>query len=195
MLGLAAVSQATVIISNYPQTNDTSTSAGLTTARIKALGFIMPNQDYFLDSVTVRLQFTATAVGVPIVTIREAGIPTAPGAILTTLTAPGGYVAGAGNYTFTSAGSFLLAANTKYWVAVAGDGGAGLDWRGSSPAITPTGLATHDGSLFTSNSGTSWSNSATLNTYEINATAVPEPATMAALGLGAAAVIRRRRRS
>src|SRR5688500_10415664 len=99
-----------VLISNYPQTNDTNTSARLTTARQKALGFIMPSTSYFLDTVKVRLQFTsaATTAQIPVVRIHAAGTSTSPGAVLFTLTAPGGYITGAGNYTFTAASSFTL---------------------------------------------------------------------------------------
>ena len=191
----ASLSQATLIIGNYPPTNDTNTSADINNLRMKALGFIMPSSDYILDSVKIRLLFTAAGLAaVPVVNIRAAGIATAPGAVLFSMSDPGGHTEGAGDYLFVAGSQFTLQANQKYWISVEGTTAqTGMSFRGSSPAITPTGLATHEGSLFTANAGTSWANSATLNTYEIQGTLVPEPATAAILGLGlAAAAIRRR---
>ena len=160
----------------------------------------MGAQNYFLDSITLRLEFTSTWTNnAPILTLRAAGASaTLTGSILETLTAPGGYVTGAiNNYTFTSPSNFELQANTLYYVHLAGTPGSaetGMNWKASSPAVTPTGSgATHTSSLFSTNGGTTYTNSTILNTYEINATPVPEPATMAALGLGILFLKRRRR--
>ena len=62
------------------------------------------------------------------------------------------------------------------------------DWLASSPGVTPTGPARHLGSLFGTNGISSLKSSATLNSYEIDATiipsAVPEPASVILMGLG-----------
>src|SRR5687767_4530460 len=116
LLGLvaaASAANAVVIIGNYPQTNDGTQAADVDTLRVKALGFTMGPQDYFLKNVTLRLEFTSTWTNnAPILTIRGAGTSaTTTGPILETLTAPGGYVPGTiNNYTFSSA-SLLLQAN------------------------------------------------------------------------------------
>ncbi len=195
-----SMAHAIVIIGNYPQTNDGTQAADVDNLRWKALGFTMGATAYNMQSVTLRLEFTATWTNnAPILTLRGQGSgPLVPGPILETLTAPGGYVTGAiNNYTFTSS-NFLLQANTLYYLHLEGTPGSslsGLNWKASSPAVTPTGPgATHTSSLFSSNGGTTYTNSTILNTYEINAQAVPEPATFAALGLGALALLRRRRK-
>ena len=204
ILGLAlavTAANAEVIIGNLPS-NDGTQAAGVSTLRMKALGFTMGGSNYFLQSITLRLAFTASWVdNNPVVTLRAAGAnATTPGEVIETLSGPGGYSANTvGDFTFNSVANTELLANTLYYVHVAGSPNAtvttGLDWKASSPAVTPTGPgATHTSSLFTSNGGTTHTNSSILNSYEINANPVPEPGTIAALGLGALVLLRRRNR-
>ena len=71
--------------------------------------------------------------------------------------------------------------------------GSNVDWRGSSPSIIPTGIAVYGGqSLFTSNGGTSWSSSATINTFELNSV-IPEPSALGLAAIGMLAFLRRSR--
>ncbi len=52
-------------------------------------------------------------------------------------------------------------------------GAAAYDWKASSPAETPTGLASHLGSLFDANGPPPTSNSSILCSYSVTATLVP----------------------
>jgi hypothetical protein len=181
-----AAANAFTLIGNYPPTNDGTQSATLNDLRVKAMAFTMPGTTYALQDVTLRLRSSLGAS--PLVTIRGGGAN--PGGVLATLT--GGPVGALGDYTYTPTSALTLLAGQQYWLVVGGAGSTGsVDWMASSPGITPTGLATHSGNLFTTNGGTSWTTSSIVNTYQVNA--VPEPATLAALGVGALALIRRRR--
>jgi len=93
------------------------------------------------------------------------------------------------NYTFTPTGPLTFAAGTKYWLYVISTSGSFV-WRGSSPGITPTGIATSSGARVSDDSGASFSNSSILNSFQINATEItgpvastPEPSAIAALSL------------
>ncbi|MCS7033341.1 MAG: hypothetical protein NZ561_05005, partial [Phycisphaerae bacterium] len=99
--------------------------------------------------------------------------------------------AAAQEYTFTPAAQFFLQPNTSYWLRATGIAGSSWDWRGNSPAIVPTGIATYGGqSLFTTNAGTSWTTSTTINSFQLNE--IPEPgAILAAAGVGALLLRRR----
>jgi hypothetical protein len=55
------------------------------------------------------------------------------------------------------------------------------DWLASLPSITPTGIATYTDRLLSFDSGTTWGASTTSNSFQINATPTPEPASI--LGL------------
>src|SRR5688572_21197119 len=158
-----AVSAPAQMIGNLPQTNDTNTSADIDNLRHKALGFIMGNDPYSLKSIEVRVGDYLTFGQLNLEIWSDSGAVN-PGVLLHQLiqappTGPGFQTA-----SFLVNGAFVFNPNTQYWLRMSGILGTGPSWRGSSPAITPVGPgATHNGSLFTTNAGTSWTNSLTLN--------------------------------
>ena len=172
LLAAAPFAAAQPILSNYPPANDTNTSADIDNLRWKALSFSMPaSQSATVGNLTVRLGNYASAADIPVFEIRDhTGSTTAPGPnVLLTFTAPPPGTATIQDYTFTPASTFTLAAGTSYWILMRGaDAATSVDWRGSSPAIVPTGIATYGGqSLFTSNGGTSWTTSTTINSLRL----------------------------
>jgi len=193
--GTAAPAQ--VILSNYPPTNDTNTTAIVNNLRWKALSFSVPaGPDLPIGDLTVRLGNYDTIADAPLFQIRDhTGSITMPGTmILATFNAPAPNGTANQDYTFTPSSPFSLVGGTSYWIVLTGVAGGNFDWRGSSPAITPTGLATYGGqSLFTANGGTTWTTSATINS--LHWVVAPEPTSVILTGLGAGAFWRLRRRS
>ncbi len=187
---------AITLIGNMPQANDDAISANLTVLRKKAMGFTTDNQAYLLERVDTRL-FASTSATTPVLQVWSsmAGGPAGemPGTMLEELGTQLTIQAGISTVFFLG-GSLQLAPNTTYWLVMGTPAVSdSYDWRGSLPAITPTGFATHFGSLFTANGGSSWTNSSTLNSYMIEATVVPEPATLVVLGLSLLGVLFSRR--
>ena len=158
------------IISNLDG-NDLTQSAGLSSTRNKGMGFTMPaGDDYTLNHVTLRLD--TNGVPVPIVEIWTdvAGLP---GASIETLTNPTFAASGIANYDFTSSGT-TLAAGTSYWIVAYGAAGTpSYDWKASSPAQIPTGIATHLGALFDTNGPPPTTTSSIICSYSVTATVVP----------------------
>ncbi len=143
---VSAQTMAEVIISNHPGNDGTQTAGINATTRTKGMGFTMPGgSDLGLDALTMRLDITSVDV-VPVVEIYSDG-GGAPGTLLTTLENPASFSPGIGDYTFTPADSFTLAGGETYWIVASSAAGT-YDWKASSPAQTPTGLATHAGATF-----------------------------------------------
>lgn len=193
-LCLAVISQAgfasaMVVLSNLPG-NDGTQSAGLNNLRVKGMAFVVDGSGpYTINS--VRLRLNTTTDDSPIIELH-ADSSNVPGALIGTFTNPTSFGNGIAEYDFT--GSFAVDPNTKYWIVAKGPSSSAYDWKASSPAQTPTGIWTHGGSVFSTNGGSSWSSSSILTSYWIDATLVPEPATLIALGAGLAALASRRRR-
>lgn len=192
----ASAASADIVLGNLPQTNDTGTTADVDNLRRKALSFAMPaGSDYNITSITLRLGNYITPADVAVLEIRNhTGSTTAPGlTVVGSFIAPASGSATIASFVFAPSGTVTLQAGTSYWIYLSGaDPVTSFDWRGSSPSITPTGIATYGGqSLFTTNGGTSWTSSATINSFLIEGTIVPAPAAAGFLLLAGA--FRRRR--
>lgn len=161
----------TTVISNLDG-NDVSQSAGLNDTRNKAMGFTMPaGQDYTLDYATLRLG-TSAAGAVPIVELWT-DVGGQLGTLVETLTGPALGASGIANHDFTSAGS-TLTAGAGYWLLAYGPAGVtAYDWKASSPAQLPTGLATHLGALFDTNGPPPTTTSSIICSYSVTASLVP----------------------
>lgn len=188
----SAETQATVLISNMPG-NDGTQSFNLSGGRIKAMGFTMPNFSAPLVDATLRLNIVTLGAD-PVIRIFDdvGGLPTNE---LLLLDNPSITSTGIQNLTFTPPAAFTLDANATYWlVAWDASGASNMHWMANSPGITPTGLATHAGSLFSTGTGPNppTGTSSILNSYEVT---IPAPGSFALLGLAGLTLAHRRRRA
>ena len=172
-LSLAPLAVADEIIGNHPGTGNTQ-SAQLQAGRIKAMAFTMGSQAYTLDDLVLSLNVTGTAVDFYVRIFDDNGAG-APGTEIMELVDPPILASGIADYTFTAPAPLALAAGTKYWIVVYNLGGDSLDWKGSSPSVTPTGVgATHTGNLFSASTGPnpplSTNTSSIITTYTLNGT-------------------------
>lgn len=197
----ATASQAVPIISNLPGNDATSTfmnaplggSNGGGVHDSKAAGFTMPaGPAYNLDFVTVRINYFTTA-SVPMVQLYG-NVSGNPSGLLHTLVAPPVAV-GMSNVVFTPSSTVQLNASTTYWIVVWNNASVAnsFQWMASSPSQAPTGLATNAGYRFSNGPPPPTGVSGTANSYSVNATVVPEPATFVVVCAGLLAVFRRKR--
>jgi hypothetical protein len=200
---LSSEVHAQVLITNLPGNDGTSTfmnapSGGSNGGGVhdsKAAGFTLPaGLDYTLDSVDLRLNFF-NLNSVPVVAIYDNNALNNPGNLLTTLTNPS-FAVGLGTYSFTPTSPFVLNASTTYWAVVhnAAAVANSFQWMANSPSLTPTGIATTAGYRFSNGPPPPTGNSTTFNSYAVFATPVPEPVSLGFVGIGAAALMLRRRR-
>jgi hypothetical protein len=170
-----AVTCPVAIISNFPG-NDGTQSAGLEGGRIKAMGFSLPaGTNYTLNQVQLRLDFLSTAEQ-PVITLYD-DVAGAPSTLLSTLAGPPVTATGTQTYTVAPPSPVVLQNGQTYWVVVWNSNASGdLDWKASSPAQTPTGIASHAGSLFSTTTGPTpppaSATSTTINTYIVRGTPV-----------------------
>lgn len=180
---LAISASADIIIGNFSAAPGTGTAFGTgSTTQFKAGGWTMPaGQDYFLDSVTLTIDFQ-TGVGEGVVAIWSgAGQPQTQ---IATLTSPPQI--GSGDFTFTPAAPLVMQAGETYWVHVsAPPTSPSFQWRGTSPSTAPSGLAANAGYIFNGNPSTFF------NRYQVEGTVVPEPAALLLLTVGALFLRRR----
>ena len=201
---------AGVIIGNISAGSTQVDGTGIGDGASKAAGWTMPSgTNYSLDSVTLDLRYGYyyTGLPAPVVTAAIYGNsgsgPT--GSALVTLTDPSFVfsITADYNYVFTPPSAFTLSAGTTYWLVLSatdpsGSSGDEINWKMSSPLITPSGIATPAGYRFNSSGVVPpLGSSIYFNTFEVDGTALassaPEPATMLLAAAGLSVVLLRRR--
>ncbi len=179
-----APSYAINLIGNFPSNDGgasrLSSSSG---TNVRAVSFTLPTgTDYILQDAVLRLgSYDSTEVFKVQIRNDTGGLNPGPD-VLANFTLPDSKGSGNFNYSFTPATAFTFQQNTKYWLYVdisSGSGGSGtIDWlRSSSDAnptgVTPVGVASFGAYRFSNNGGTDFANSGNLNSFQVNATAVP----------------------
>lgn len=197
---------ATIATSNL--NNLLISGAPVSPTGFRAQSFTVANdQNYELTDIQVLFSSNATNVFLNVYA-DGASHPGAPleqltftSSLPTTATAANLSTIAADLLTFSSTG-LTLTAGTTYWVV------AGLTTAGSSPqwygtnGLTETGLpgwSIANTNQFSTNAGASWSNNVGtpmylgINAVDSNAAAVPEPGTLALMGIASLGVLRRRK--
>ncbi len=188
--GREAPAGSIVVIGNIPQTNDGTLSSvtSLYGNYAKAVGFTMGEQSYDLASVTLRLMQQTGASSTLSVELFGGTSSSPSGPALVGFDSP--HIPSlAGNVTFTPTAPLVLQAGSSYWLELSGQSNTlnGIVWYGSSPAVTPAGVATSAGALFTNQLGSAspLQPSSVMNTFQVNGsaagvtiTSTPEPASL-----------------
>ncbi|MBL8068047.1 MAG: hypothetical protein JNM28_06335 [Armatimonadetes bacterium] len=191
---VGASSHADIILTNYPQTSQISGN-GITTTQNKAVGFSTGSELMRIDSLQVHLQFFANSMpnaSDVVFELREdfGGHPTN---WIVSFTPTSAFVDGRADYTFTADAVFVMQPSTRYFIEARSLSNVSWNWLSSSPSQAYSGWATATGNVFSNDGGATWSNSALLNTIQIEGTVVPEPVSLLLLA-PLACLARRRRR-
>jgi|GEM_PF-5939194 len=156
-----------------------------------------------LGNVVLELAPRTTSAGDPVVTIQSDSSGNPSGTVLATLDIPTGFqTGGRALYTFNDPSAFEFQPLTTYWVVlqkVAGTAGNdNIFWFGHLNAPLPTSDlgVTFAGSLIKENGP--WEPVSTSFVFHpnftINTEPIPEPSSLALLGLGSLALVHRRKR-
>lgn len=189
---------AGIIIGNYPPTNDGlfSTIAATSGRLSKAAGFSLPAvSNYILDSIKLRLDVNDPSSTVSFSLYGDIG-GNPGGSVLASFTTRA-LVEGIGDYSLAPDHQIELQSLHTYWIAATGISPTvdGVTWLASNPGLDPTGIATNAG--YRSDSSGSFPPtrlSTTKNTYQVNATVVPEPSTcIFGIALAGILIMRRQR--
>jgi hypothetical protein len=185
-----------VLLGNYPSNGSPGTAIAADGTRAAEV-FTMPAAAYNVNSVTVPLTDfygSPELVSLGFYTDGGSGPGSLVGSLLTQPAGSGYNGSPLTDYTFTAGSTVTLAANTTYWMVLGVPAGfVGWGWSNS----LGTGLATFDHQYASGNNGATYGIDQSINfAYQINASAIPEPSTYAAMAAAASlafAAWRRRR--
>jgi hypothetical protein len=191
-----APSSAVNFIGNLPSNDGSSTIlSSASGTNVKAVSFTHSSgTDYYLDDVILRLGNYDTSDSFSVEIRDSAGVNPGSTVLASLSLAPGETPQGTTNayYRFISNSSFTFQPSNTYWlylsIAASSGNSGSIIWRSSVPDTTPVGIAAFGGYQFSNNAGVSFRNSNLYNSFQVNATAVPEPLTIlgaiAAVGFG-----------
>jgi len=153
---------------------------------------------YSLDSIQLAMtDASGNPSGFTVMLCSNGPSASAPGPVLGTLNGSLSPVS-SGIYTYTPASDLTLKGNSGYYIVIT----AGTAVADGAYEWSLAGANSYDsvggwhipGGIFTSSNGSSWSlDTGSYPQFAIDATAVPEPSTLALLALGGFFLVRRRR--